>query len=82
MNTLKKRNPRCENLGERIIMYKGERVVTPDYNFSFNIGKGKVQCSCSSILSLDGYDKHTKRRICVQYHETTKTTPKIIHHLL
>jgi hypothetical protein len=77
----KKRNSRCVELGERIIMYKGERVVTPDYNYSCNIGTGKVQCSCNAIVLYDGYYSHIKRRNCLKYHEITNTTPKIIHHL-
>jgi hypothetical protein len=77
----KKRSSRCVELGERIITYKGERVVTPDYNYAENIGTGKVQCSCSSIVLFDGYKLHTKRLGCIRYHEITKTTPEIIHHI-
>lgn len=77
----KKRNSRCVELGERIILCNGVKVVTPDYNYSCNIGKGKVQCSCTAIVLYDGYNLHIKRPSCLKYHETTKTTPKIINHL-
>jgi len=79
---MKKRSERCEKFGERIIMYQGQRVVTPDYNFSCNIGTGRVQCSCDSIMLLGGWEKHTQRTICLDYHKVTKTTPRIIHHLV
>jgi hypothetical protein len=79
---MRKRSARCEKLGERIITYKGERVCTPDYNFSCNIRTGRVQCSCDSIILLGGWQKHTLRPICVEYHKTTNTTARIINHLV
>lgn len=82
MYHLKKQNKRRVKLGERIITYNGERVVPADYNYSENIGKGKVLCSCGSIILFDGYEKHTKNRVCIEYHDIIKTTPKIINHLV
>lgn len=75
------RKRRKDQLGERIITCNGVKVCPSDYNFSENIGRGKVLCSCGSIVLQDGYLKHTYLKICTDYHAITKTEPIIVSHL-
>ena len=66
-----KRTRRADPLGQRIIMYEGKVVVHTQYNEIDNIGK--VLCSCSRIVQLNHWHLHTRRPVCLNYHEIMNT---------
>ena len=66
-----------EILEKRIITYNGQPVLSTEINLVENQTKiKKVICTCGRIVQQAGWQIHTRRALCVEYHMINNENPE------